>query len=130
VAGIIATSSPRLIFCRIALLVSAARAMNVIAASRRKESTYMRTYTIDTDNSITVFATKKEAAAASATPFDSFTNQDELAELTTDWPMQRLVEIWNGIPGVNAVTNSPTARSRPTGFGKRFRTWEQLPPSK
>jgi hypothetical protein len=64
----------------------------------------MKTFTIDSDNSITVFATKKEAAAASTTPFDSFASPSELAELAADWPMQRLVEIWNGIPGVNAVT--------------------------
>jgi len=64
----------------------------------------MKTFTIDAENSITVFATKKEAAAASTTPFDSFANQNELAELTAEWPVQRLVEIWNGIPGINAVT--------------------------
>ena len=64
----------------------------------------MKTFTIDADNNITVFATKKEAAAASTTPFDSFSNQNELAELAAEWPMARLVEIWNGIPGVNAVT--------------------------
>ena len=45
---------------------------------------------------------KKEAAAASAT--DAFATQDELAELTADWPMQRLVGIWNGLPGVNPIS--------------------------
>jgi Protein of unknown function (DUF3489) len=64
----------------------------------------MKTFTIDNDNSISVFASKKEAAAASTTPFDPFTSQSELAELATDWPMSRLIEIWNGIPGVTAVT--------------------------
>lgn len=64
----------------------------------------MKTFTIDAENNTTVFATKKEAAAASTTPFDSFANQSELAELTAGWPVQRLIEIWNGIPGVNAVT--------------------------
>jgi hypothetical protein len=78
--------------------------MNVIAAQSAARRKKMKILTIDAENNITVFGTKKEAAAASATPFDSFTNQDELAELTSDWPMQRLVEIWNGIPGVNAIT--------------------------
>src|ERR1017187_2781536 len=64
----------------------------------------MKTFTIDAENNITVFATKKEAAAGSTTPFDSFSNQSEFAELTAEWPVQRLVEIWNGIPGVNAIT--------------------------
>jgi hypothetical protein len=64
----------------------------------------MKTYTIDTDNNITVFGSKKEAATASATPFDPFTSQSELAELAADWPTNRLVEIWNSIAGVNPVT--------------------------
>jgi hypothetical protein len=78
--------------------------MNVIAVSRRKEITYMKTFTIDAENNVSVFATKKEAAAASTTPFDTFTSQNELAELAADWPMSRFVEIWTSIPGVNPVT--------------------------
>jgi hypothetical protein len=62
----------------------------------------MRTFTIDGNSQILVFASKKEAAAASAT--DAFTNQDEFAELTAEWPMQRLVGIWNGLPGVNPIS--------------------------
>lgn len=76
----------------------------MIAASRRKEISHMKTFTIDAENNITVYASKKEAAAASTNPFDPLTSQDELTELAADWPMARLVEIWNGIPGVNAVT--------------------------
>jgi hypothetical protein len=70
----------------------------------------MKTYTIDGDHNITVFASKKEAAAASATPFDPFTSQSELAELAAAWPAKRLVEIWNSIPGVNAVTKFTNRR--------------------
>jgi Protein of unknown function (DUF3489) len=64
----------------------------------------MKTYTINEKNHITVFASKKEAATASETPFDTFANQDELAELTADWPMQRLISLWNSIPGVSPVS--------------------------
>ena len=79
--------------------------MNVIVTVRRgKESTYMKTFTIDNDNNISAFASKKEAAAASTTPFDPFASQSELAELAAAWPLNRLVEIWNSIPGVHAVT--------------------------
>jgi len=79
--------------------------MNVIVTvSRGKEATYMKTFTIDNDNNISVFASKKEAAAASATPFDPFTSAGELAELAAEWPMSRLIEVWNSIPGVTAVT--------------------------
>jgi hypothetical protein len=90
--------------------------MNVIVTvSRAERGTYMKTFTIDTDNNISVFASKKEAAAASTIPFDPFTSQSELADLATDWPMSRLVEIWNSIPGVTAVskfTNPKIATER------------------
>jgi hypothetical protein len=89
--------------------------MNVIVTvSRGKEATYMKTFTIDNDNQISVFASKKEAAAAS-TPFDPFASQSELVELTAAWPATRLVEIWNNIPGVSAVakfTNRKVAAER------------------
>jgi hypothetical protein len=64
----------------------------------------MKTYTIDNENNISVFASKKEAAAASTTPFDPFTSQEELAELVAAWLASRLVEIWNSIPGVTPIT--------------------------
>jgi hypothetical protein len=86
------------------LLVFATGVMNVIVTgSRGKESTYMKTFTIDAENTITVFASKKEAAFASGTPFDPFTSQSELAELAAEWPTGRLIAIWNGIPGVLPV---------------------------
>jgi hypothetical protein len=74
----------------------------------------MKTFTIDNDNQISVFASKKEAAAAS-TPFDPFASQSELAELAAAWPATRLVAIWNSIPGVSAVakfTNRKIATER------------------
>src|SRR4051812_17282796 len=64
----------------------------------------MKTYTIDNENNISVFASKKEAAAGSTTPFDPFTSQEELTELAAAWPASRLVEIWNSIPGVTPIT--------------------------
>src|SRR5882672_9903828 len=64
----------------------------------------MTTFTIDADNNITAFAAQAEAAALSTTPFDSFASQQELAELVGSWPAERLVEVWNGIPGVKAIT--------------------------
>jgi hypothetical protein len=62
----------------------------------------MKTFTIDAENQITVYASKKEAAAACTT--DAFATQEELADLTAEWPMQRLVGIWNSLPGVNPVS--------------------------
>ena len=61
------------------------------------------TFTIDTDNNITAHGTPEEAAAATTTPFDSFSSQEELAELIANWPAERLVATWNSLPGVTPV---------------------------
>jgi|HubBroStandDraft_1064217.scaffolds.fasta_scaffold252172_2 hypothetical protein len=63
----------------------------------------MTTFTIDTDNNITAHGTPEEAAATTATPFDTFTSQQELAELVAGWPAERLAAIWNSLPGVTPV---------------------------
>jgi len=63
----------------------------------------MKTFTIDNENNMTLFASPEEAAAATTTPFDSFTSEQELAELATGWPADRLVAIWNSLPGITPV---------------------------
>ena len=56
----------------------------------------MKTYTIDTENSITAFASKQDAGEG-----ESFSSQE--ASLVAGWPTDRLIEIWNGIPGLTPV---------------------------
>ena len=63
----------------------------------------MTTFTINETNEIVAFATPEEASAATTTPFDSFSSQDELGELAKAWPAERLL----------AILNSLLARSRP-----------------
>jgi hypothetical protein len=75
----------------------------------------MKTFTIDNDNNISAFATQEEAAAATATPFDSFASQQELADLAAQWPAERLLAVWNSLPGVTPVkkfTDRKTAIGR------------------
>ena len=75
----------------------------------------MTTFTIDNDNNITAHGTLEEATAASATPFDSFNSQKELAELVAGWPAERLVALWNSLPGVapeKTFKSTKTAASR------------------
>ena len=80
--------------------------MNVIVTDQPwEEGTYMKTFTIDDENNITAFATREEAAATTTTPFDCFASQNELAELAAAWPADRLVAIWNGLPGTPARGN-------------------------
>ena len=63
----------------------------------------MTTFTIDTENNITAFGSAEVAAAATTTPFDTFASQKELAALAAAWPAERLVAIWNSLPGVKPL---------------------------
>jgi len=80
----------------------------------------MKTFTIDEQNNITAFGTQEEAAATTDTPFDTFASQKELAELAAAWPAERLVTIWNSLPGVKPVKSFKTAK---VAAG---RIWEQV----
>jgi hypothetical protein len=67
--------------------------MNVVTAqSVAQRRTIMTTFTIDEQNNITAFGSAEEAAATTATPFDSFSSQKELAGLAAGWPAERLVQ--------------------------------------
>ena len=75
--------------------------MNVIVTvSRGKESTYMKTFTIDTDNNITVHTSRK---AARETGAGVFATEEQFADLIGP-DNKRLVEIWNSLAGVKPVT--------------------------
>jgi hypothetical protein len=89
------------IISRFTLLVFPTRVMNVIVTvSRGKEATYMKTFTIDTDNNITVHASRK---AARETGAGVFASEEQFAELIGP-DNKRLVEIWNSLAGVKPVT--------------------------
>jgi hypothetical protein len=80
----------------------------------------MKTFTIDTENNISAFATPEEAAATTATPFDTFANEKELVSLVGQWSTERLVAIWNSLPGAKPVKSFKTAK---VAAG---RIWEQV----
>src|ERR1017187_1638184 len=69
----------------------------------------MTTFTIDEQNNITAFASAEEAAAATTTPFDSFSSREQLAELAAAWPTERLLAIWNSLPGVTPAKGVKSA---------------------
>jgi hypothetical protein len=74
--------------------------MNVIALDTAAQGDHsMKTFTIDADNNITAFASKK---AAKETGAPVFASEVEFADLIgTD--NKRLIAIWNSIPGVTPV---------------------------
>jgi hypothetical protein len=69
----------------------------------------MTTFTIDTDNNISAFATLAEAAAAITTGHELFTAEKELAQLAGAWPAGRLVAVYNSLPGAKPVKKFKTA---------------------
>jgi len=78
----------------------------------------MKTFTIDADNNISAFATPEEAAATN--PSQSFASQKELEELAAVWPAERLVAIWNSLPGVKPV------KGFKSGAAPASRIWERI----
>jgi len=62
----------------------------------------MTTFRIDRENNITAFASG-EQIDETAGGTETFRSRQELAALADKWPATRLVEIWNGLPGVQPV---------------------------
>src|SRR6202049_70067 len=58
----------------------------------------MATFNIDAENNITALGTKQVDFEG-----EIFANQEELADLAAKWPANRLIEVWNGIPGLTPV---------------------------
>ena len=59
----------------------------------------MTTFTISSDNNITVFPTPEAAHDTLALGAQPFTSQKDLAKLTAEWPISHLVEAWNAFAG-------------------------------
>lgn len=87
----------------------------------------MTTFTIDEHDNITAYGLPQEAAAATATPFDSFANEKELADLAATWPADRLLAIWNSIPGVTPVHKFTSRKVALTRIWKRIAGLGQPP---
>jgi len=76
-------------------------------------STY---FTIDTADNITSHAEKPTAAQG----VEAFATEKALCALAAKWPANRLIEIWNSLPGVVPVTKFAD-RKRAAG-----RIWKQI----
>jgi hypothetical protein len=88
----------------------------------------MTIFTIDEQNSITAFAGREEASAASTTPFDIFGSELELAELVAGWPAARLVALWNSLPGVTPVKSFKSSQAAAARVWKRIQGLGEVQP--
>jgi hypothetical protein len=98
---------------RIRLLVLRTRAINVLTVITAKGHNRMKYFTIDNENDIRVHASATEADAV--TNAERFSTSAGLTKLAENWPVARLVEIWNSLPGATPVkkfTDRATAASR------------------
>ena len=79
----------------------------------------MKTFTIDTDNNITVHASRK---AAKETSLGVFATEEQFADLIGP-DNKRLVEIWNSLPGVKPVTKFANRKMATERIWGAFRCW-------
>src|SRR5437899_893284 len=63
-----------------------------------KEKAKMKTYLIDGENSITALGIQQADFEG-----EIFGSQEQLTDLAAKWPANRLVDVWNGIPGLTPV---------------------------
>ena len=61
----------------------------------------MKTFVVDSTNSVEVHASTK--AARQCRDGTQFATETDLASVSAEWPMHRLVAIWNQLPGVKPV---------------------------
>jgi Protein of unknown function (DUF3489) len=84
----------------------------------------MKTYTIDTDDNITVFGSAKEIPAAG--DVERFGSAKELGKLAEGWAAIRLVQIWNSLPGGKPVTKF---QSRKVAVARIWAAIQRLEPA-
>jgi hypothetical protein len=84
------------------LLVFPTGVMNVLTAAAPRKEHKMKTFTIENEtNNITLHVSPEAGQAIPDS--ERFTTADEFVDLAGAWPTSRLIEIWNGIPGVTPV---------------------------
>ncbi len=82
----------------------------------------MSTFTIDPNNNITAHA----GLPASADNLQSFATAKELAKLAAEWPVARLVEIWNSFAGVAPFDDLKPVKKFTSRKAAVGRIWEAI----
>jgi hypothetical protein len=85
----------------------------------------MKVFTIENGtNNITVFGSVQEAETIANA--ELFRSEAGLAKLAADWPMMKLVEIWNSLPGAEPVKKF---KDRNTGVSRIWKQIQSLEPA-
>ena len=89
----------------------------------------MSTFTIDAENNITAHASSQEATLVEGAGVIQFNSQASLANVSSDWPVSRLVEIWNSIPGNTEVTKFQNRKKAVARIWKAIQPLAKAQPS-
>ena len=60
-----------------------------------------KVFSITPDNHVAVFPSAEQLPEEAAS--GRFESEEELAQVVQNWAVSRLIEVWNGLPGVEAV---------------------------
>jgi len=82
----------------------------------------MATFTIDSENNITVHA----GLPASADKSQTFTNQKELGKISGDWPISRFIDTWNSFAGVAPFDDLKPVKRFTSRKGAVARIWQAV----
>jgi len=85
------------------------------------------TFTIDSENNITAYASKAEAPAKLDTGTEHFTSEKDLAQVAGSWPMSRLIDIWNSLAGVIPVKKFTDRKKAITRIWKSIQSLAPAP---
>ena len=75
----------------------------------------MKTFAIDSENKVTTWDSRAEAEQKSTPGAAQVSTIDELAQITAQWPLARLVAVWNSLPRATPLmrfTDRKTAVAR------------------
>src|SRR6266478_9354926 len=98
--------------------------MNVIdKGTFPDERSIMTTFRIDAENNITA-VTSGQQISQSEGETETFSSRQELTALAEKWPAALLVEIWNGLPGVEAVERITSRQAAITRIWKAIQHLE------
>ena len=84
-----------------------------------------RVFLLSPDGTISVFPAEPDARAALACGDSLFEHLADLKRLTAEWPITRLVSLWNGIPGVAPIRKF---RDRTTAWKRIWDAIQALEP--
>ena len=80
----------------------------------------MKTFTINSENKITLGDSQADTEQKATPGAARFSAIDELARMTDEWPLARLVAVWNGLPGVTPLSKFTDRKTAVARIWKRL----------